>query len=125
MRDLGYEPPKKPQLYSDSSAAIGIADRLGTGKVRHIEVCQLWVQDMVASGKVDINKTGTQLNLAEALTKYVDSSTMEYHIAQTGGHVRQDRHRDAPKVEDSKENPRRLRRNERNRRRNLSSEYIL
>ena len=49
-KDLGYVASGKPMLYSDASAATGIVNRLGT-KVRHIEVCQLWVQEMVASGR--------------------------------------------------------------------------
>ena len=56
MGDLGFQANRKPELYSDASAAIGIANRLGAGKVRHIEVCQVWVQDMVSSGKLGINK---------------------------------------------------------------------
>ena len=34
-------------LKSDASAAIAISNRRGLGKVRHIEVCQLWLQDKV------------------------------------------------------------------------------
>ena len=92
MEDLGVQASGRPAVYSDASAAIGAANRLGAGKVRHIKVCQLWVQDLVASGKLSSSKVGTKLNLADALTKYVDSATTEYHIAQTGGNRRQDRH---------------------------------
>ena len=67
MEDLGCRTSGRPAVYSDASAAIGIANRLGAGKVRHIEVCQLWVQDLAASGKLSINKIGTKLNLADAL----------------------------------------------------------
>ena len=35
----------KLPLESDASAAIAIASRRGLGKVRHIEVCQLWLQE--------------------------------------------------------------------------------
>ena len=43
--DLGvtYEGPI--QINADASAAIGMASRLGLGKVRHIEVTQLWIQE--------------------------------------------------------------------------------
>ena len=57
----------------------------GAGKVRRIEVCHLWVQDIVAKGTLGINKIGTKLNLADAFNKYVDSGKMGYHIAQAGG----------------------------------------
>ena len=35
------------EMFTDSSAARGIASRRGLGKVRHIAVCQLWLQDKV------------------------------------------------------------------------------
>ena len=41
------------EVKTDATAARGIAMRRGMGKVRHIEVSQLWVQDRVARG--DIN----------------------------------------------------------------------
>ena len=37
-------------IRTDSSAAKGIASRRGLGKVRHIELAQLWLQDQVARG---------------------------------------------------------------------------
>ena len=38
MEDLGWEYPNSIELRTDASAAIGIANRIGVGKVRHIEV---------------------------------------------------------------------------------------
>ena len=45
-------------LKSDASAAIAIASRRGLGKVRHIEVCQLWLQDKVRRGDIKVAKVG-------------------------------------------------------------------
>ena len=39
-------------LGTDSVAAKGIASRSGLGKVRHLEVCQLWLQENVQEGKI-------------------------------------------------------------------------
>ena len=50
MQDMGMEVGLR--LGSDSSAARGIAARRGLGNVRHIEVCQLWLQEEVQEGKV-------------------------------------------------------------------------
>ena len=36
------------QVKSDASAAVGIAMRRGLGKVRHIDVSQLWLQEKIA-----------------------------------------------------------------------------
>ena len=53
---------------TDSSAAKGMASRKGLGKVRHVEVNQVRVQEKVGSGEVELKKVNGQSNLADALT---------------------------------------------------------
>ena len=43
LRDLGVE--TSGVVYADSSAALAIAKRKGAGKLRHINVSSLWVQE--------------------------------------------------------------------------------
>ena len=59
IKDFGIKEDKKINVKSDASAAIGIAQRRGLGKVRHIEVNQLWLQEKVANGTIIIEKIGT------------------------------------------------------------------
>ena len=54
LANLGLE--YKIRLSEDSSAAKGIADRTGLGKVRHIEVNQLWIQDKVKNKEFEIKR---------------------------------------------------------------------
>ena len=46
FRDMGIQ--HTIVLYTDSSAAKGISSRRGLGKVCHIELNKLWLQDQVA-----------------------------------------------------------------------------
>ena len=69
-RDLGWD--YQIRVHSDASAAIGIARRRGLGKVRHLDVTDLWVQEQVRSKKVELVKVAGDANPADALTKYVD-----------------------------------------------------
>ena len=46
------------QLYADSSAAIGICRRSGIGRVRHLAVGQLWVQERLRVGQFTLYKVG-------------------------------------------------------------------
>ena len=87
------------EVKSDASAAIGIANRRGLGKVRHIEVCQLWLQDKVRKGEIKITKVGTYENLADALTKFVTKEGIDVHMRGTGQVITDGRHELAPKVE--------------------------
>ena len=54
LGDLGVE--VSITLLSDASAARGIASRRGLGKVCHIEVSRLWLQQHVASGDITVEK---------------------------------------------------------------------
>ena len=44
FRDWGTS--RTCNLYADSSAALAIAKRRGAGKLRHINVSALWIQDI-------------------------------------------------------------------------------
>ena len=46
MRDWGKE--VEGEVYVDSNAAIGTAMRRGNGKLRHVRVGILWIQEKVA-----------------------------------------------------------------------------
>ena len=68
LQDLGISLPIV--LYTDSSAAKGIASRRGLGKVRHIELSELWLQDQVARGLIDGRKIKGEDNISDSLTKH-------------------------------------------------------
>ena len=53
----------KIRLSEDSTAAKGIADRIGLGKVRHIEVNQLWLQEKVRNKDIELRKVKGLENL--------------------------------------------------------------
>ena len=40
----------------DSAAAIGTASRMGNGKMRHVRVGSLWIQEKVADGDIELRK---------------------------------------------------------------------
>ena len=72
---------------TDASAAKGIASRRGAGKIRHIEVAQLWVQEKVATGEIKLVKVSTSENVADALTKYVTGDGIRMQIEGAGMEV--------------------------------------
>ena len=58
-------------VHIDSSAAIGVVNRRGSGKLRHIRVGQLWIQEMAENGEVANNKVGGEQNIADLMTKHL------------------------------------------------------
>jgi hypothetical protein len=102
-QDLGtiVEGPIKAK--TDANAAIGIASRLGVGKVRHIEVNQLWLQQKVYEKSVEIIKVPPEENLADVLTKVVDSIKLRKHIGDISAWINKDRHELTPGLDYGKQ----------------------
>ena len=65
--DLGWT--WKIRLWVDSSAAKSMASRMGLGRVRHLEVRFLWLQEVVRIGRLMIRKIAGERNPADVLTK--------------------------------------------------------
>ena len=62
-RDVGVE--FECELYCDSSAALGIAQRAGIGKVRHLRTQGLCVQEVRTSGRIAYHKVLGEKNPAD------------------------------------------------------------
>ena len=61
MADLGHLMQGK--VSCDSSAAIGIASRLGLGKLRHLKVQYLWIQERVRDKELIIARSPASTSL--------------------------------------------------------------
>ena len=64
-------------MLSDASAAIGIVQRSGLGKVRHLAIAGLWVQQRVRRGELLVGKIPGERNPADLMTKSLDRKRME------------------------------------------------
>eukprot|EP00971_Amphidinium_carterae_P035754 703652-Amphidinium_carterae.1 len=61
------------QLRSDSTAGIGMASRLGLGRMKHVQIRFLWLQSYTRDKTIEIEKESTERNLADLGTKPLDS----------------------------------------------------
>ena len=61
----------------DSSAAKAMASRNGVGKVRHLEVRYLWVQDALNRKRFTLKKVAGKFNPADVLTKPLAQVVMQ------------------------------------------------
>ena len=59
---------------TDSSAAKGITARKGVGKVKHLSLRELWVQDAVQEKRFKVQKESTTSNWSDLGTKILDGS---------------------------------------------------
>ena len=97
LKELGND--VKIRLKTDASAAIGIASRHGLGKVRHIEVTQLWLQQKVQDKHILLSKVDGKKNIADALTKYLTNDGITKHVEATMQSQREGRHPLMPKCD--------------------------
>ncbi len=70
-RDLGID--MSVSVHTDSSAAVGICRRSGIGRVRHLAVGQLWVQEGLRKGDFKLYKVPGSENPADMLTNARDA----------------------------------------------------
>ena len=59
------------RLFADASAALSIAKRQGAGKMRHINVKSLWLQEKELQAELSYEKIKGEDNPADGLTKHV------------------------------------------------------
>ena len=92
--DLGLD--VKIALCTDSSAAIGICRRTGIGRVRHLAVGQLWVQDLIRDKSVSLYKVRGEVNPADLMTKSLARAVLDGHMSRLHVHREYGRAESAP-----------------------------
>lgn len=56
------------EVHCDATTAIGLMKRRGVGRVKHLELRQLWIQEQVEAGRVVVEKVSTEENPADMFT---------------------------------------------------------
>ena len=100
---MDYNKPLSPWMFVDATAAIGVAQRVGLGKLRHLETQSLWLQEAVRDKRVGLSKVHGPVNPADLMTKHVDHGTQVRLLALMGVEARMGRAESAPdtgKVDD-------------------------
>jgi len=87
------------EMYTDSKAGKAIAGRRGVGKVRHLDVAELWIQDAVKDGQIKLRKVAGEENPSDILTKYVEHHLIVQHCAACGILHLEGRADSAPKIQ--------------------------
>ena len=72
----------------DSSAARGILQRVGVGKMKHLEVKTLWMQELVQNGRVSVERVRREFNAADVLTHGCTWNELSQHLARVNVLVR-------------------------------------
>ena len=78
-RDLGRD--LEASIYLDASAALGVIQRRGLGKQRHVRTQSLWLQAANAEKRLKFEKVDGARNPSDLMTKHVPEVLMKRHMA--------------------------------------------
>ena len=76
----------------DATTGISIGSRRGLGKVKHIDTCFLWLQDLVDKQRIRLKKVNTGDMLADVMTKPLDAGTIRKFLSRMGFNARDGKH---------------------------------
>ena len=79
LEDFGM-PGVKVRVGMDASAAMGIVQRRGLNKLRHVELDVLWIQEQQARRLLPLRKVLGTKNPSDMMTKHVSQSHIEEYI---------------------------------------------
>ena len=68
-------------VFVDSSAAIGMVSRQGCGKMRHVRVGLLWIQERQEEGDFEFRKVAGEENPGDLMTKYLGQKVIDRHMS--------------------------------------------
>ena len=85
---------------SDAVAAIGIVKRQGLGRIRHLAVADLWVQQRAKAGEVWYLRLDGTRNTSDIFTKDVEKEVVERHMKTLGFKAKAGRHYLTPAFND-------------------------
>ena len=97
-KDVGMN--MQGEILADSSAALGISNRTGMGKVRHLRIQALWVQEVRSTGRLSYKKVLGTLNPSDILTKHVPGDLLDAHLKTLGMELRGGRAEAAPSLDE-------------------------
>ena len=81
LKDFGVE-DATVSIGIDATAAMGMAQRVGLNKVRHVEVDILWIQEQQARKLLPLRKIPGPRNPSDLCTKNVPASLVEQYMQQ-------------------------------------------
>ena len=79
MGDFGIK--AKLCLHMDASAAIGVMQRRGVGKISHLDVSSLWLQEKQLKQLMEVRKVNGLANAGDLMTKNVPYEVIKKYLA--------------------------------------------
>ena len=79
------------EVMADAQAALGMIEREGVGKVRHVDVGILWLQQKWLKKSVGFHKVSGSENTADMMVKALNREKGDQFVRDMSGEFRQGR----------------------------------
>ena len=79
-----FDVEKQVHMFTDASACKGAIMRRGTGRLKHIQVQELWLQECVRRGRIVVRKIGREDNCSDLLTHHWAAREAGNHLPKMG-----------------------------------------
>eukprot|EP00435_Cladocopium_sp_Y103_P033915 s1403_g8.t1 len=66
------------RLFTDSSSAMALVQRAGTGRLKHVQIRQFYLQNLLRAGIFTIHKINTKLNPSDLNTKRLSGESRKF-----------------------------------------------
>ena len=84
------------KIKGDAIAAMGMVKWQGLGRVRHLAVADLWIQQKAKDGSAKYEKLPGAQNTSDIMTKAVEAEVLERHMRELGFEYREGRNKSTP-----------------------------
>ena len=88
----------RSEILIDSSAALGVISRKGNGKLRHVRVGMLWIQEKQDNGELSYTKVPGAENPADLMTKHLSQGVIDSHLKRINATIAFGRSELAPEL---------------------------
>ena len=83
-QEVGLNLSNVIKLGTDSSAAKSFVSRRGLGRMRHLEIRDLWLQQEVREGRIQVHKVAGTKNPADLMTKILSTREVQARLKEMG-----------------------------------------
>eukprot|EP00435_Cladocopium_sp_Y103_P072259 s475_g39.t1 len=71
-------PDVQQRLYTDSSSAMALMQRAGSGRLKHVQIKQFYLQNLLRAGIFSVHKINTKMNPGDLNTKRLSSERRKF-----------------------------------------------
>ena len=75
-----WDQSAEAQVWADSTTALSVVNRKGNGKLRHVKIGSLWIQQKREDGELKYRKVLGTENPADMMTKHVSARDLESQL---------------------------------------------